>query len=162
PTARAFCIATSSPTISCWASTARLSWSIGGWPRPRAGTIRSSRGREIGSISTSRGASRATLSAAAPPGLPSDTPPSSRPARPAQDVARYLADEPVSAYRDPWSLRARRWARKHRTAVTCAAAMLVVAFAALAVGLVVVGGLNRKLDQSNADLSASLSSETRA
>ena len=33
----------------------------------------------------------------------------------AQEVERYLADEPVTAYAEPWTLRARRWLRKHRT-----------------------------------------------
>src|SRR5262249_47315225 len=33
----------------------------------------------------------------------------------AADVERFLADEPVSAYRDPLVVRARRWAKRHRT-----------------------------------------------
>ena len=77
-------------------------------------------------------------------------------------MERYLADEPVSAYREPWTVRARRWTRKHRTAVTSAAAALVVVLAALTVGLFVVGKLNRKLDRSNSELAAALSSETKA
>ncbi len=40
----------------------------------------------------------------------------------ADDLERWLADEPVSAWREPLSVRARRWARRHRTAVTGAAA----------------------------------------
>jgi eukaryotic-like serine/threonine-protein kinase len=70
----------------------------------------------------------------------------------AADVECYLADEPVSAYREPWTVRARRWTKKHRTAVASAAATLVVALAALTVGLIVVGGLNRRLDRANTDL----------
>ena len=35
----------------------------------------------------------------------------------ADDVDRWMADEPVSAWREPFSLRARRWARRNRTAV---------------------------------------------
>ena len=45
----------------------------------------------------------------------------------AEDVERWIADEPVSAYREPWSRRAGRWRRRHRTAVavaTVAAALL--------------------------------------
>ena len=45
----------------------------------------------------------------------------------AEDVERYLADEPVVAYREPWTVRTRRWAKRHRTAVTATAAALVVA-----------------------------------
>src|SRR5262249_42636836 len=48
----------------------------------------------------------------------------------AADVERWLADEPVGAYRDPPLVRAGRWARKHRTAVTAATAAVVVARAA--------------------------------
>jgi serine/threonine protein kinase/tetratricopeptide (TPR) repeat protein len=56
----------------------------------------------------------------------------------ADDVERFLADEPVSAYRDPLTVRLTRWGRRHRTAVATAAALLLTATAALAVGLVVV------------------------
>ena len=48
----------------------------------------------------------------------------------AEDIERWLADEPVSAWREPWSARARRWAARHRTGVTAAAAAVVVAAAA--------------------------------
>ena len=40
----------------------------------------------------------------------------------AEDVERWMADEPVSAWREPLSRRARRWARRNRPAVTAAAA----------------------------------------
>jgi tetratricopeptide (TPR) repeat protein/tRNA A-37 threonylcarbamoyl transferase component Bud32 len=49
-----------------------------------------------------------------------------------QDVERWLADEPVSAWREPLRVRARRWARRHRTGVSTAAAVLLCA--ALAAG----------------------------
>jgi formylglycine-generating enzyme required for sulfatase activity len=48
----------------------------------------------------------------------------------AGDVERWLADEPVSAWREPWTIRARRWIGRHRTAVTAAAAALLVALLA--------------------------------
>ncbi len=80
----------------------------------------------------------------------------------AADLERYLADEPVTAYREPWMMRARRWRRKNRTAVASAAAALVVIIATLTVGLVVVGKLNRTLDRSNTKLAAALASETKA
>jgi serine/threonine protein kinase len=73
----------------------------------------------------------------------------------AQDVERFLADEPVSAFRDPLPARLGRWARKNRTLVTTAAGVLLVALAALSVGLAVVGGLNQKLEAANADLKES-------
>jgi serine/threonine-protein kinase len=52
----------------------------------------------------------------------------------ADDVEHWLADEPVSAYRDPVSVRVRRWMKRHRTLVTTAAAAL--AMAALGLGVV--------------------------
>jgi serine/threonine protein kinase/Flp pilus assembly protein TadD len=45
----------------------------------------------------------------------------------AQDVEGWLADEPVSAWREPLRLRAGRWARRHQTAVTATAAAVLVA-----------------------------------
>ena len=38
----------------------------------------------------------------------------------ADDIERWMADEPVTAWREPLSRRARRWARRNRTAVTVA------------------------------------------
>ncbi len=38
----------------------------------------------------------------------------------ADDVERWMADEPVTAYRDPWMTTAWRWLRRHRTAATAA------------------------------------------
>jgi serine/threonine-protein kinase len=43
------------------------------------------------------------------------------------DVERWLADEPVSAWREPWPARAGRWVRRHRTPVATAGAAAVVA-----------------------------------
>jgi formylglycine-generating enzyme required for sulfatase activity len=48
----------------------------------------------------------------------------------AGDLEHWLADEPVSAHREPWTTRARRWVGRHRTGVTAAAAAALVALAA--------------------------------
>ena len=56
----------------------------------------------------------------------------------AQDIERYLADEPVQACPDPLARKALRWARKHRTAVATAAGLLVTSMIALSVGTVLV------------------------
>ncbi len=56
----------------------------------------------------------------------------------ATDVRRWLADEPVSAYRDPWGVRATRWARRHRTPVAAAAVFLLTAVVALAASTALV------------------------
>jgi tetratricopeptide (TPR) repeat protein len=45
----------------------------------------------------------------------------------AEEVERWLADEPVTAYREPWSVQAGRWVRRHRQLVTAAAALLLAA-----------------------------------
>lgn len=51
----------------------------------------------------------------------------------AADVEAWLADEPVTAYREPWTARLGRWARRHRPLVVGAAVLLLAAVAALAV-----------------------------
>jgi eukaryotic-like serine/threonine-protein kinase len=48
----------------------------------------------------------------------------------ADDIERWMADEPVTAYSEPFLRRARRWAKRNRTAV----AMAVVALPAGLVG----------------------------
>jgi tetratricopeptide (TPR) repeat protein len=44
----------------------------------------------------------------------------------AAEIQRWLADEPVAAFSDPWNVRIGRWARKHRTLATSAAVFLMV------------------------------------
>src|SRR5207237_8684912 len=56
----------------------------------------------------------------------------------ANDLEHWLADEPVSAWPEPWGTRLRRWGRRHRPLVAGASALLLSAVAALGVGLVVV------------------------
>ncbi len=50
----------------------------------------------------------------------------------ADDVKRWLVDEPVSAWSEPWTTRARRWVGRHRTGVIAGVTALVVAVAGLA------------------------------
>jgi serine/threonine-protein kinase len=56
----------------------------------------------------------------------------------ADDIERWMADEPVSTWREPWIRRARRWAKRHRMLVTGAAAALVVALGAVSFGAVLI------------------------
>jgi serine/threonine-protein kinase len=51
----------------------------------------------------------------------------------ADDLNRWRADEPVQAYREPWTDRLRRWTRRHRSLVAAAAALLLTSVVALAV-----------------------------
>jgi serine/threonine-protein kinase len=73
----------------------------------------------------------------------------------AEDLERWMADEPVTAYREPLSHRVRRWGRRNRTAVTGAA----VAVLAGVVGLGAVLGVQTR---ANAELREALSREARA
>jgi serine/threonine-protein kinase len=66
----------------------------------------------------------------------------------AVEVERWLADEPVGAYREPWTRRARRWARRHRTPVTS----LVVALLVAGLGLGVVLALQKAADRREAEV----------
>ncbi len=59
----------------------------------------------------------------------------------ADDVERWIADEPVASYPEPFVRRARRWARKHRTGLTTATATALVA------GLLVGGFAWRNIEQ---------------
>jgi serine/threonine-protein kinase len=63
----------------------------------------------------------------------------------AEDIEHWLADEPVSAYPEPWPDRARRWSRRHRTLVTSATAVLVLAVLSSVGFAAVVTGKNREL-----------------
>ncbi len=68
----------------------------------------------------------------------------------AADVERWLADEPVTVYREPLFTRGRRWVKRHRVLATAAAAAVVVLAAVLAVVVPVLAGQNRELeDQKN-------------
>ncbi len=63
----------------------------------------------------------------------------------AEDVERYLADEPVAALPDPIVTRAWRWVRRHRTATVSAVAALAVAVIALALGVALLGEANAQI-----------------
>jgi serine/threonine protein kinase len=49
----------------------------------------------------------------------------------ADDIERWLADEPVAAWRDPWLTYTRRWGQRHQPLVAGIAAAVVVALGAL-------------------------------
>ncbi len=66
----------------------------------------------------------------------------------ADDVERYLADEPVAAYAEPLSARAWRWMRRHRAAVVGAGSVLTVIATSLAIGVVLLGAANRRAERN--------------
>ncbi len=63
----------------------------------------------------------------------------------AADVKRWLADEPVTAWREPLVIRARRWMRRHRTLVTSTTAVLAFCVLGLAGFSTILAGKNREL-----------------
>jgi eukaryotic-like serine/threonine-protein kinase len=85
-----------------------------------------------------------------------------------EDVERWLADEPVTAWREPLSRRAGRWTRRNRTAVTALAASVLVALAGTSAVLAVQTRANEQLQAANFDLMiasgrvAEVNSELRA
>jgi serine/threonine-protein kinase len=68
----------------------------------------------------------------------------------ADEVERWLADEPVRAYRESVVQRVRRWGRRHKTAVASAAVLLVTAALGLAVGLVAVNAERQRTEAARA------------
>ncbi len=67
----------------------------------------------------------------------------------ADDLDRWMADEPVMAWREPIARRARRWARRNRTVVTALAAAVLVALAGTGAVLGVQAQANERLLQAN-------------
>jgi len=65
----------------------------------------------------------------------------------ADDVERWAADEPVTAYQEPWAVRAGRWARRHRPLVAGAVALLATAVVALSVGTALLRRANTETDR---------------
>jgi serine/threonine protein kinase/tetratricopeptide (TPR) repeat protein len=67
----------------------------------------------------------------------------------AKDVERWLADEPVSAWREPWHIKTRRWIGRHRPLVAGVAAAVLVATVSLAIGAVLLLQANAALRAAN-------------
>jgi formylglycine-generating enzyme required for sulfatase activity/tRNA A-37 threonylcarbamoyl transferase component Bud32 len=57
----------------------------------------------------------------------------------AEDLEKYLADEPVAAYREPLPARLARWRRRHPTLVTATALVLLTLAGAAGVGGLLLG-----------------------
>jgi tetratricopeptide (TPR) repeat protein len=70
----------------------------------------------------------------------------------ADDLQRWLADEPVSVWREPLLVRTRRWIKKHRTLVSTAVGVVMVAVVLLSAFGFVLGQKNRELRHKNAEL----------
>ncbi|MBM4093949.1 MAG: serine/threonine protein kinase, partial [Planctomycetes bacterium] len=68
----------------------------------------------------------------------------------AEDIEAWLADESVSAHREPVTARARRWLRRHQTPVAAFAAAALVAIVSLALSVAMLTTKNRQLLAANA------------
>jgi serine/threonine-protein kinase len=71
-----------------------------------------------------------------------------------EDLERWLADEPVTAWREPFSRRASRWAQKNRTWVTTAAAACLVALIGLGAVAATQSQGRAALETKNRELAA--------
>jgi serine/threonine protein kinase len=80
----------------------------------------------------------------------------------AEDIERWMADEPVTAWREPFSRRARRWARRNRTAVSGAAAAVLAGLIGLAAVAVVQSKAKSALEAKNLQLIAANAATLRA
>jgi WD40 repeat protein/serine/threonine protein kinase len=63
----------------------------------------------------------------------------------ADDLEHWLADEPISVYREPWSTRLTRWGRRHRTIAVGIGALLITAVIGLTLGNLLLGRANERI-----------------
>ena len=70
----------------------------------------------------------------------------------ADDIERWLADEPVTAWREPWAVRLSRWARRHRPLVTGLGVAFFVALVSVSVGALL---LSKERDRAIENLTES-------
>jgi eukaryotic-like serine/threonine-protein kinase len=80
----------------------------------------------------------------------------------AEEIERWMADEPVAAWREPASRRARRWARRNRTAVTGSAVAVLAGLVGLAAVAVVQSRTKSALEAKNLQLEVANEATTRA
>jgi serine/threonine-protein kinase len=66
----------------------------------------------------------------------------------AEEIERWTADEPVSAYREPLATRVTRWGRRHRTAAVSTGVLLVSAVIGLTIGALLI---NRERSKAEAN-----------
>jgi tetratricopeptide (TPR) repeat protein/tRNA A-37 threonylcarbamoyl transferase component Bud32 len=79
----------------------------------------------------------------------------------AQEIERWLADEPVVAYREPRAVRLRRWVRRNQRLVAGATAAACVGVIALVAIMLVISASNRRLAAANVLINAKNDEITR-
>jgi eukaryotic-like serine/threonine-protein kinase len=80
----------------------------------------------------------------------------------AEDIDRWMADEPVSAWREPWRWRARRWLVRHRSLVASGAAALLIVAVVSATAAVLVEAARRNEARAFEARTKALNAEMRA
>ncbi len=87
----------------------------------------------------------------------------------AEDVERYLGDEPVSSMKESWSAKVSRWIRKRPTTTAAVVSAIAVASVGMVVFTSIVGRKNQELrtvnsnlDVKNFELQASIEREKQA
>ena len=80
----------------------------------------------------------------------------------ADDVERWLADEPVTAWREPWTVRTRRWLGRHRSAMGGLAIATPVAIVSLSTIIAHERMTNGQLAANNRELAAANQSANRS
>ena len=80
----------------------------------------------------------------------------------AEDVSRWIADEPVSAYAEPLGVRIARWTRRHRTWTQAVAVALLVVTGISIVATLVVNDARRRAEQAWQDEQSALAAERQA
>lgn len=91
---------------------------------------------------------------------PSDRYPSARAL--AEDVERWLADEPVLVYTAPWHERLARWGRRHRRSVEAAAAALAAITLVSVAAFVLIHGAKQEVERERDEVRQALAAETAA
>jgi serine/threonine-protein kinase len=80
----------------------------------------------------------------------------------ADDIERWLADQPVSVYCDPPATRAARWARRHQPQVAAGLALLVTGVIGLGISNAVVGVQKRRAELAQLATAEALKQEAAA
>jgi eukaryotic-like serine/threonine-protein kinase len=80
----------------------------------------------------------------------------------AEDIERWMADEPVSAWRERWRWRARRWLVRHRSLVASGAATLLIVAVVSATAAVLIESARRNESRAFDARTRALSAEVQA
>jgi WD40 repeat protein/serine/threonine protein kinase len=80
----------------------------------------------------------------------------------ATDLEHWLANEPVTAFREPLSHRGVRWIKRHRVLAATSTALLAAAFISLAVGTLLLGRANTEIRIASAEAANQRDEATKA